>query len=125
MLALHFTQNDFDQKSRDIIREKIVSWFQADKNYSGWEPGGYDFLSPALVEAAAMRSALSPADFKDRFYAFLPCAEKGMPRSLFTPAVVSDPTDPQIGHLYGLNLSRAWCLKLPLQNAFQRLCHRS
>ena len=31
--------------------------------------------------------------------------------SLFTPAVVSDRSDPQIVHLDGLNLSRAWCFR--------------
>jgi Protein of unknown function (DUF2891) len=27
------------------------------------------------------------------------------------PGVVTDPTDPKLGHLYGLNLSRAWMLQ--------------
>ena len=31
--------------------------------------------------------------------------------SLFVPASVTDRTDPQIVHLDGLNLSRAWCLR--------------
>ena len=31
-------------------------------------------------------------------------------RKLLTPAIVSDRTDPQIVHLDGLNLSRAWCM---------------
>ena len=33
------------------------------------------------------------------------------PKNLLTPAEVSDRTDPQIVHLDGLNLSRAWCLR--------------
>jgi len=28
-----------------------------------------------------------------------------------SPAAVSDPTDGQIAHLHGLNLSRAWCFR--------------
>jgi len=40
---------------------------------------------------------------------FLPGLATAEPPSLFTPAVVSDPSDGQIAHLHGLNLSRAWC----------------
>ena len=42
---------------------------------------------------------------------FLPGAAKGEPKSLFTPATVTDRTDPQLVHLDGLNLSRAWCMR--------------
>ena len=41
--------------------------------------------------------------------AFLPRIDRREPAALFTPAVVSDRSDPQIVHLDGLNLSRAWC----------------
>ena len=30
---------------------------------------------------------------------------------MFAPATVSDRSDPQIVHLDGLNLSRAWCMR--------------
>ena len=33
------------------------------------------------------------------------------PATLFTPAEVTDRTDPFIVHLDGLNFSRAWCLR--------------
>jgi len=33
----------------------------------------------------------------------------GEPAALFTPAVPTDRSDPQIVHLDGLSLSRAWC----------------
>ncbi len=33
------------------------------------------------------------------------------PATLFAPVPVSDRSDPQIVHLDGLNLSRAWCLR--------------
>jgi hypothetical protein len=53
---------------------------------------------------------LLPADkFAAWFDAFLPDAAVGVPRSLFTPAFVSDRSDGKIAHLDGLNLSRAWC----------------
>ena len=42
---------------------------------------------------------------------FLPALAVGEPESLLTPALVSDASDPQIAHLHGLNLSRAWCMR--------------
>ena len=41
---------------------------------------------------------------------FLPSMPKTVGRWL-TPAVVTDPTDPKLAHLDGLNLSRAWMLE--------------
>jgi hypothetical protein len=62
-----------------------------------------------LAEALLMRRVLSAAEFAAWFDAFLPDAAVGEPRSLFTPAFVSDRSDGKIAHLDGLNLSRAWC----------------
>ena len=56
-----------------------------------------------------MRLVLPPADFRAWFDAFLPDLAAGAPRSLFTPAFVSDRSDGKIAHLDGVNLSRAWC----------------
>jgi hypothetical protein len=58
-----------------------------------------------------MRRVLKPADFQAWFETFLPGAAKGEPGVLFSPAVVSDRTDPQLVHLDGLNLSRAWAMR--------------
>jgi len=58
-----------------------------------------------------MRRVLAPAEFRAWFAGFLPGAARGEPGSLFTPATVTDRTDPQLVHLDGLNLSRAWCLR--------------
>ena len=35
----------------------------------------------------------------------------GGPRSIVEPATVTDRTDPQLVHLDGLNISRAWCMR--------------
>jgi len=72
-----------------------------------YEPSGADFLSPALTEAVLMQQTLDPRDFRPWFDAFLPDLPDE-PRALLFPASVSDPTDGQIAHLHGLNLSRAW-----------------
>ena len=76
-----------------------------------WEPDGADFFSPSLMEADLMRRVLPPREFRAWFARFLPGAGKGEPGSLFTPATVTDRTDPQLVHLDGLNLSRAWCMR--------------
>lgn len=85
-------------------------WYGADTRYPGeYEPSGADFLSPALIEAELMRQVLPPAEFAGWLDGFLPDLAAGRPAALFTPVEVSDPTDGQLAHLHGLNLSRAWC----------------
>jgi hypothetical protein len=58
-----------------------------------------------------MRRVLEPASFADWLSGALPAIARREPRTLFEPASVSDRTDPQIVHLDGLNLSRAWCFR--------------
>ncbi len=55
-----------------------------------------------------MRRVLPPADFRTWLARFLPGVARGEPKALFAPATVTDRTDPQLVHLDGLNLSRAW-----------------
>ena len=76
-----------------------------------WEPDGADFLSPSLCEADLMRRAV-PADvFAVWLEKYLPGIARGEPAGLFRPATVTDRADPQLVHLDGLNLSRAWCMR--------------
>ena len=58
-----------------------------------------------------MAVLLPPGEFSAWLGAFLPGLDRREPAALFTPAVVSDPSDGQIAHLHGLNLSRAWCFR--------------
>lgn len=74
-----------------------------------YEPGGYDFLSPCLEEADLMRRILPKEAFQKWFAAFLPQLLKN-PDEVLQPCAVKDPTDGKLVHLYGVNLSRAWCL---------------
>ncbi len=100
-----------DEKLANLLVERAKTYFAADKNYpASWEPGGEDFFSPALLEADLMRRVLGPAEFAAWLDGFLPELGRGGPKSLVTPAVVTDRSDPRIVHLDGLNLSRAWCL---------------
>jgi Protein of unknown function (DUF2891) len=101
-----------DKRLLALIEERARTYFGADTEVpAGWEPGGADFFSPSLIEADLMRRVLPPAEFGLWFEKFLPRASRGEPKALFTLATVTDRTDPQLVHLDGLNLSRAWCMK--------------
>ena len=91
-----------------LIESRAREWFAADAGCQAWEPGGDEFLSPALCEALLMSRVLG-AQFADWFERFLPSCADGQPATLFVPATVSDRSDGKIAHLDGLNLSRAWC----------------
>lgn len=112
VLAAEYAEIFADPELGDLLRDRTLHWFGTDKNAPAWEPGGEDFLSPTLMEAEAMRRLAPGPLFTDWFKAFLPELASGMPKTLFTPALVSDREDGKIGHLDGLNLSRAWCLSL-------------
>ncbi|MGP0065959.1 MAG: DUF2891 domain-containing protein [Isosphaeraceae bacterium] len=100
-----------DSGLKALVEERARAYFGADVDVpAGWEPGGADFFSPSLIEADLMRRVLPPAEFRAWFGRFLPAAPRGEPKSLFDPATVTDRTDPQLVHLDGLNLSRAWCM---------------
>ena len=108
ILALDWAQTH-DRSLAALIRERAAAYYGRDRGCPGWEPGGDDFLSSALVEALCMRRVLARAEFRAWFDAFLADLAAGEPRSLFTPATVSDRSDGKIAHLDGFNLSRAWC----------------
>jgi hypothetical protein len=90
------------------MRERSMHWFGADRDCQAWEPGGDEYLSPALIEALCM-ARTHPDIFPEWFARFLPRLRRHEPATLFAPAIVSDRTDGKIAHLDGLNLSRAWC----------------
>jgi hypothetical protein len=98
-----------DRALAPMIAERAEAYYGGDRNCPAWEPGGDEFLSPSLTEALLMRRILPDERFRAWFGAFLPDLAAGEPRSLFTPAFVSDRSDGKIAHLDGVNLSRAWC----------------
>jgi hypothetical protein len=101
-----------DTRLQALVEERARAYFAADDDAPAkWEPSGADFFSPTLMEADLMRRVLPPSEFRAWFARFLPGAARGEPGSLFTPATVTDRTDPQLVHLDGLNLSRAWCMR--------------
>ena len=58
-----------------------------------------------------MRRVLPHGRYGAWLDAFLPGLARREPAALFVPAEVADRADPQIVHLDGLNLSRAWCMR--------------
>ena len=100
-----------DDELRALIGDKARAWFANDRDCQAWEPGGDEFLSPALTAALLMSRVLEPGAFAAWFANFLPQADAAIPPMLFEPVHVSDRTDGKIAHLDGLNLSRAWCWK--------------
>ena len=98
-------------KTRDAQRRTRGS--RADRDLpAAWEPSGADFLSPSLVEArpdarACSSRTRSPTGSRGA----LPGLADGVPTRCSRRSTVSDRSDPQIVHLDGLNLSRAWCLR--------------
>ena len=95
-----------------VIEQTARRWFMDDADYPArYEPSGSDFLSPALTEAELMAQLLEPMEFSAWLARFLPALDRGEPTAVFYPVSVSDPSDGQIAHLHGLNLSRAWCFR--------------
>lgn len=94
------------------VARTLRRWFTDDHTAPAhWEPSGQDFLSPALSEAEAMARVLPGPEFAAWLGRFLPGLDRRAPAALLGPPTVSDPADPQIGHLIGLSLSRAAALR--------------
>jgi len=108
ILALEWAEK-FDPALVRAICQWALEKFESDRDCQAWEPGGDEFLSPALIEALCMARVMPPDAFATWFAAFLPRVAVCAPETLFVPATVSDRSDGKIAHLDGLNLSRAWC----------------
>jgi hypothetical protein len=110
--ALDYARTAKHKKLRELLEERSRTYYAKDvKVPAAWEPDGADFFSPSLMEADLMRRVLPAGEFAAWLNGFLPDLARGEPKSLLTPATVSDRSDPQIVHLDGLNLSRAWCMR--------------
>jgi hypothetical protein len=110
--ALDYARAAGDKRLGKLIEERSRAYYVGDVEAPArWEPDGADFLSPSLEEADLMRRVLKQDEFRAWFRRFLPNIAKGEPKTLLSPAKVTDRSDPQLVHLDGLNLSRAWCMK--------------
>ena len=94
-----------DEALRTLARDAVRRFYLHDKACPlAYEPSGEDFLSPCIAEADAVRRVLPPKEFAAWLRQFLPSGVT------LRPEVVTDPSDPKLAHLDGLNLSRAWML---------------
>lgn len=96
---------------RKLICEKTNAWFGRDRRYpAAYEPGGDDFLSGGLMEAALMRRVVDSCSYADWWEVFCPPSHDLI--VWLTPVSVRDRSDPKLAHLDGVNLTRAWCWKM-------------
>ncbi|HEY7308141.1 MAG TPA: DUF2891 domain-containing protein [Gemmataceae bacterium] len=110
--ALDFARAVNHRPLRELIEERSRAYFGKDAAIpAAWEPDGADFFSPSLMEADLMRRVMAADEFRTWFGRYLPNLGAGEPKGLLQPAKVTDRSDPQIVHLDGLNLSRAWCMR--------------
>ncbi|WP_405205942.1 DUF2891 domain-containing protein [Aquimarina sp. LLG6339-5] len=102
--------NTFDNtKLKNVIASRAKDFYTKDANCPiGWEPSGYDFLSPCLEEVDLMRKVLDKPSFDKWVDDFMPQLKK--PDFAIPVGEVSDRTDGKLVHLDGLNFSRAWVL---------------
>jgi len=111
-LILDWARTAGDRATTDLLVGRIRDFYLQDRGCPfSWEPSGQDFLSPCLAEADLMRRVLAPAEFATWLAVFLPVVPKDGSAMWLAPAVVTDPGDPKLAHLDGLNLSRAWMLE--------------
>ena len=94
---------------KELVEGRAREYYSNDRNCPlGWEPSGYDFLSPCLEEADLMRRVLPKKEFESWLSEFLPqLSDEGF---TLKPGIVTDREDGHLVHLDGLNYSRAWCL---------------
>ena len=95
-----------------LVESRARAYYERDRDAPlAYEPSGEDFLSPCLGEADLMRRVLPSAEYARWLGGFLPGLPKDGSSEWLAPGIVTDPTDPKLAHLDGLNLSRAWMLE--------------
>jgi len=111
-LALDWAGAAGDREFRALLESRVRAFYLADRACPlHYEPSGEDFLSPCLSEADAVRRVLKPTEFAAWLARFLPVIPRNGSATWLAPVVSSDPSDPRLAHLDGLNLSRAWMLE--------------
>jgi hypothetical protein len=111
-LVLDWARAKGDEQTAALVASRSRDFYGADRGCPlAYEPSGEDFLSPCLGEADLMRRVLAPAEYARWLDGFLPGLPKDGSPLWLAPGVVTDPTDPKLAHLDGLNLSRAWMLE--------------
>jgi hypothetical protein len=107
--ALDYARTKKRTAFEQLITSRAMDFYKDDAACPfSWEPGGFDFLSPCLEEAALMSKILTGKEREKWLRDFMP--------ELFDMdfdlevAKVGDRTDGKLVHLDGVNFSRAWNL---------------
>jgi len=108
-LALDWARTVNDTASATAFAAAVKRFYLGDRGCPlGYEPSGEDFLSPCLAEADVVGRVLPAEEFARWLDGFLPDVPRDGRGDWLAPGIVTDPTDPKLAHLDGLNLSRAW-----------------
>jgi hypothetical protein len=108
-LALDWARAVGDSASEAVFVTAVRRFYLDDRRCPfDYEPSGEDFLSPCLAEADVVGRVLLPKEFARWLDEFLPQVPRDGRGDWLEPGIVTDPSDPKLGHLDGLNLSRAW-----------------
>jgi hypothetical protein len=111
-LVLGWARVAGEAETEALVVSRSRDFYGADRGCPlAYEPSGEDFLSPCLGEADLMRRVLAPTEYARWLTGFLPGLPKDGSSGWLEPGIVTDPTDPKLAHLDGLNLSRAWMLE--------------
>jgi hypothetical protein len=111
-LMIDYSRRVGDADFEKLLLAKARQFYLADKDCPlAYEPSGEDFLSPCLAEADVMRRVLSPNDFASWLKTFLPQIPHDGSSNWLPTQKSTDPSDPKLAHIDGLNLSRAWMLE--------------
>lgn len=111
-LIIDYARGIDDAQLLGLATSRAREFFQNDRDCPlAYEPSGEDFLSPCLAEADVMRRVLQPAEFAKWLAVFMSQIPTKSGAAWLEPAIVTDPSDPKLAHLDGLNLSRAWMLE--------------
>jgi hypothetical protein len=111
-LAIDYARSTGNQQFLDLMLRKARDFYALDKECPvAYEPSGEDFLSPCLAEADVMRRVLPPKEFAAWLRKFFPQIPNTGSDRWRRPEKSTDPSDPKLAHIDGLNLSRAWMLE--------------
>lgn len=111
-LILDWARGGGDPALAQLVKSRSRDFYLKDRGCPlDYEPSGEDFLSPCLAEADLMRRVLTPDEYGRWLTGFLPGLPTAGRGDWLEPGVVTDPSDPKLAHLDGLNLSRAWMLE--------------
>ena len=111
-LMIDYARGTGNRQFEDLLLGQARKFYFGDKSCPlDYEPSGEDFLSPCLAEADVMRRVLAPNEFAAWLHAFLPQIPRNGAGKWLLPQKSTDPSDPKLAHIDGLNLSRAWMLE--------------